>query len=156
MRALWHALSARRGRWLLAGGTTAALVVIGVVTSCSGPSGPDRSDPTAVATALARGQAAGTGQVCALTTEPLTGQLADEHHCTPTRQTAPGPQVRVLDARPCGPRAVVALELDPPGQLGQRYATVGLSRLPEGWAATSLLALPDPTATALGPCRHGR
>lgn len=104
--------------------------------------GPDRSDPASTATAFLQTYAVHDPAVCELITPTLNKKFTRDGRCggTASGQT---PTVQVFSAQPCGNKALVKTEVNPAGEVGQRYALVGLNLTDQQWQVNSLLPISD-------------
>lgn len=137
-----------RRRGLLIGGIVAALVVlallvggIATLTSVNGSS-PDRRDPAATARAFIQRYAVHDPTACELVTAELRKRFARDGRCAgTTRGTTP--RIDVLNSQTCGDRSGFSAEVDPAGEISERYVTVGLEQVGEEWAVRSVLPVDD-------------
>ena len=143
----WRATPAQHRRRLLLGGIVAALVLalvgIGIATLTGAiSSSPDRRDPAATATAFIERYAVHDPGVCALVTADLRKRFARDGRCVgTTRGTTP--RIDVLNSQTCGDRSSLDAEVNPAGEISERYVSLGLEQVGDEWAVRSVLPLND-------------
>jgi hypothetical protein len=136
-----------RRRWLVVAGIAVA-VLVGVllvwwIAGAAGSS-PDlnRTDPAATATAFIQRYAVHDPRACELVTPDFRLRLNREGRCTGATQ-ATTPRIDVVNAKTCGNRSGLSAEVNPAGDLGKPYVTVGLELMGGRWAVRSVLPIGD-------------
>lgn len=132
----------------LGAGVALAVGVAGIGWWAS--SGTDRTDPTSTTTEFLTRYATHAPQVCELTTSKLRGEFTGDGRCT-GQAGGQEPAVEIFSAKVCGDKALARAEVYPAGQVGTRYALVGLDLVDEQWSVRSVRPIQDRSVATATP-----
>lgn len=141
----------RRRRRLVVGGIVAGVLVLALLgiwiakmagAFDSSPAPLDRRDPAATATAFLQRYAVHEPTVCELITADLRKRFDRDGRCSGAA-SGTTPRIDVINAKTCGNRSSFSAEVNPAGEIGKRYVTVGLEQAGDQWAVRSVLPVDD-------------
>lgn len=110
----------------------------------SASAGPDlnRSDPTSTATVFVERYAVHDPTACELLDATLEPKFQRDGRCSGT-PLGTYPRVDVINSRTCGNRHNFDAEVNPAGEIGKRYVSIGLEETDGQWSVRAVLPISD-------------